>query len=97
MKFKLIESFEKQKYIYKGPVYNNNGLIASESDRSTYARSHKEAVNNILGQFYKELGFRPSIDPSLVKLVTINSTVRVNKEEKPKTEYADGSEQISLF
>ena len=92
MKFKLVETFEKQRYTYNGPVYSNNGLIASESNKSTYARSHKEAVNNILGQFYKELGFRPSIDASLVKLVISNT-----KEEKSKIEYADGAEQISLF
>lgn len=95
MKFKLVETFEKQRYIYNGPVYSNNGLIASESNKNTYARSHKEAVNNILGQFYKELGFRPSIDSSLVKLVTSSSNT--TKEEKPKTEYVDGAEQISLF
>lgn len=96
MKFKLVETFEKQRYIYNGPVYSNNGLIASESNKSTYARSHKEAVNNILGQFCKELGFRPSIDFSLVKLVT-KPVVNKPIENKSNTEYADGSEQISLF
>lgn len=96
MKFKLVESFDRQKYIYKGPVYSNNGLIAIESDKTTLARSKAEAVSNILGQFYKELGFRPSIDASLVKLVSVPVKAET-KEVKNNTEYADGSEQISML
>lgn len=92
MKFKLVETLDKHRYIYKGPVYNNNGLVANISDKETLAYSHKEAVNNILGQFYKELGYRPSIDVSLVKLV-LNKPI----DNRSKTDYNDGSKQLSLF
>lgn len=97
MKFKLVESFARQRYTYKGPVYNSSGLIAGSSNKETLASSHKEAVNNILGQFYKELGYRPQIDSSLVKATISSAEVTKPVENKPKQEYADGSKQISLF
>ena len=92
MKFKLTESFEKEKYTYIGPVYGNNGLIAQEVKKTTYATSKNQAANNIRYQLYKELGSRVDIDLSRIQI----EQKKEIKQPEVKSEIS-GAEQLSLF
>lgn len=91
MKFKLTESFEKEKYTYIGPVYGNNGLIAQEVKKTTYATSKNQAANNIKYQLYKELGSRVDIDVS--KIYSQVKPTETNIADKDIRE----PEQLSFF
>ena len=92
MKFKLTESFEKEKYTYIGPVYGNNGLIAQEVKKTTYATSKNQAANNIKYQLYKNLGVRVDID---VARITTEQKREIKQSEKRSE--INGAEQLSLF
>ena len=92
MKFKLTESFEKEKYTYIGPVYGNNGLISQEVKKTTYATSKNQAANNIKYQLYRDLGVRVDID---VARITSEQRKEIKKPEN-KSEI-NGAEQLSLF
>lgn len=92
MKFKLTESFEKEKYTYIGPVYGNNDLIAQEVKKTTYATSRNQAANNIKYQLYKELGVRVDID---ISRITTEQKKEIKKPEvKSET---NSAEQLSMF
>ena len=93
MKFQLVESFDKIRYTYNGPVYSDNGLITEKTSKTTYANSKNEAIRNIKYQLYQEFGIRIDIDAA-----------RIKTEEKPKPaekvytpELRDGAQQISMF
>ena len=57
MKFKIVESLEKQKYIYSGPIYDrNDSEISPKSEFVTFAISFAEAKRNILYQIKQKIG-----------------------------------------
>ena len=91
MKFQLVESFDKIKYTYKGPIYSNNGLIAQEVTKSTYARSISEAARNIKYQLFKDLGIKVDIDVS--KLYSQANHI----ENKIDDKVNKAPEQLSFF
>ena len=74
MKFRKVESIEKNLYIFDGPVYTENGMISPRTVKRTRANSREEAVQNIKKQFYAQLHIWPIIDASLVKIDTYNSS-----------------------
>ena len=91
MKFLLVESFDKIKYTYKGPIYSNNGLIAQEVIKSTYAGSVGEAARNIKYQLFKDFGIKVDIDVS-----KIYSEQRIDNKVDNSVQIK-GPEQLSFF
>lgn len=93
MKFKIVESLEKQKYIYSGPIYDrNDSEISSKSVFTTYARSFAEARRNILYQIRKKFG-EGFINDAFLKL---DKLAKPSKELKIKPVKED-PKQLSMF
>ena len=93
MKFKIVESLEKQKYIYSGPIYDrNDSEISHRSEFVTFARSFAEAKRNILYQIKQKIGVG-FINDSLLKLAEIAK----KPAEKTDPNKINGAEQISMF
>ena len=95
MKFKLIESFDDQRYQYVGPTYDEAGIVKPEETRYTIASSRAKAINNIRNQLFREYHRPISIDAALVKPV-VGSEKPVT-QNTAATEYQDGSKQLSFF
>ena len=93
MKFKIVESLEKQKYIYSGPIYDrNDSEISSKSEFVTFAKSSAEAKRNILYQIRNKVG-EGFINNAYLKLVEVPK----KPAEKTDKNKIDGAEQLSMF
>ena len=93
MKFKIVESLEKQKYIYSGPIYDRyDNEISPKSVFMTYARSFAEAKRNILYQIKQKIG-EGFINDSFLKLVEAPK----KPAEKTDSSKINGAEQLSMF
>ena len=90
MKFRKVESIEKNLYVFDGPVYTENGMISARTVKRTRANSREEAVQNIKKQFYAQLHIWPIIDASLVKI----DNYKANETEHAK---AVEPEQLKMF
>ena len=94
MKFKIVESLEKQKYIYSGPIYDrNDSEISHRSEFVTFARSFAEAKRNILYQIKQKIGEGFINDAFFLKLA---------ETPKKPAEIIDsngisGADQLSMF
>ena len=93
MKFKLVESLEKQKYIYSGPIYDvNDSEISPKTTLVTYAKSFAEAKRNILYQIKSKIG-EGFIDDSFLK----KESIEKKPAEKVDANKINGATQLSLF
>ena len=93
MKFKIVESLEKQKYIYSGPIYDrNDSEISSKSEFVTFARSFAEAKRNILYQIKQKIG-EGFINDAFLKLAEAPK----KPAEKIDSNKINGAEQLSMF
>lgn len=91
MKFKLVESLEKQKYIYIGPIYDkNDSEISPRSEFVTFARSFAEAKKNILYQIREKIGYG-FINDTYLKVAENNTTEKVSTYKQPN------HKQLTLF
>ena len=91
MKFKLVESLEKQKYIYIGPIYDkNDSEISPKAEFVTFARSFAEAKKNILYQIKQNIGYG-FINDSYLKVAENTSAEKVSTYEQPN------HKQLTLF
>ena len=93
MKFKIVESLEKQKYIYSGPIYDrNDNEISPRSEFVTFARSFAEARRNIIYQIKQKIG-EGFINDAFLKLA---DTPKKSSEKADKNK-SNGPEQLSMF
>lgn len=93
MKFKIVESLEKQKYIYSGPVYDRNDCeISAKSEFVTFAKSFGEAKRNILYQIKQNIG-EGFIDDSSLQLAEDSK----KPSQKIDSNKLNGAEQLSMF
>ena len=93
MKFKIVESLEKQKYIYSGPIYDRyDNEISPKSVFMTYARSFAEARRNILYQIKQKIG-EGFINGALLKLDDLAKPSKALKIKPVK----EDSKQLSMF
>ena len=93
MKFNLVESLEKRKYIYSGPIYDRNDVeISPKSEYVTSARSFAEAKRNILYQIKQKIG-EGFINTAFLKLAEDPK----KPAEKIDSNKINGAEQISMF
>ena len=91
MKFKLVESLEKQKYIYIGPIYDkNDSEISPKAEFVTFARSFAEAKKNILYQIKEKIGYG-FINDAYLKLAENTSTEKIDTYKQPN------HKQLTLF
>ena len=95
MKFKIVESFEKEKYIYCGPIFNSNDSeISPESIYVTYAKSFAEAKRNILYQIRRDIG-EGFIDDYFLRKAAKNITHNNNANKNSDDDY--DKDQLSFF
>lgn len=93
MKFKLVESLDKQKYIYSGPIYDrNDSEISPKSEFITFAKSWAEAKRNIIYQIKQKIGEGFINDAFL----TLANTPK-KPTEKIDSNKINGAEQLSIF
>ena len=93
MKFKIVESLEKQKYIYSGPIYDrNDSEISPKSEFVTFARSFAEAKRNILYQIKQKIG-EGFINDTFLKL----AETAKKPAEKIDSNKINVAEQLSMF
>ena len=93
MKFKIVESLEKQKYIYSRPIYDRNDHeISPKSEFITFARSFAEAKRNILYQIKQKIG-EGFINDAFLKLADPPK----KPAEKIDANKINGAEQLSMF
>ena len=93
MKFKIVESLEKQKYIYSGPIYDrNDSEISHRSEFVTFARSFAEAKRNILYQIKQKIG-EGFINDSFLNLAEAPK----KPAEKIDSNGISGAEQLTMF
>ena len=93
MKFKLVESIEKQKYIYSGPIYDRNDAeISPKTVLVTFARSFNEAKRNILYQIKQKIG-EGFINDAFLRL----DAAPPKNTKKKSSDDIEGGEQLSIF
>ena len=93
MKFKIVESLEKQKYTYSGPIYDrNDSEISHRSEFVTFARSFAEAKRNILYQIKQKIG-EGFINDSFLNLAEAPK----KPAEKIDSNEINGADQLSMF
>lgn len=93
MKFKIVETLEKQKYIYSGPIYDrNDSEISTKSEFVTFARSFAEAKRNIIYQIKQKIG-EGFINDAFLKLADTSK----KSSEKIGSNKINGAEQLSMF
>lgn len=95
MKFQLVETAYIT-YVFDGPIYDDTGLVDAKKHKETMAISRKQAINNIRYQLRQEYRRLIEFDASLVKEAKIKD-IKKSVNKAPVPEYADGSEQISMF
>lgn len=93
MKFKLVETLEKQKYIYSGPIYDRDEHeISPKSEFVTFAKSFAEAKRNIIYQIKQKIG-EGFINDAFLKLTETPK----KSAEKIDLNKISGAEQLSMF
>lgn len=93
MKFNLVETLEKQKYIYSGPIYDRNDTeISTRSELVTFARSFAEAKRNITYQIKSKIG-EGVINDAFLKLADTPK----KPTKKIDSNKINGAEQLSMF
>ena len=93
MKFNLVETLEKQKYIYSGPIYDRNDTeISTRSEFVTFAKSFAEAKRNIIYQIKSKIG-EGFINDAFLKLADTPKKVA----KKIDSNKINGAEQLSMF
>ena len=93
MKFNLVETLEKQKYIYSGPIYDRTDTeISLRSELITFAKSFAEAKRNIIYQIKSKIG-EGFINDAFLKLADTPKKLA----KKIDSNQIDGAEQLSMF